>query len=42
MDIEQLYSVHHEGMRREAAVLDRARYDRVAQALIGRYGWARA
>lgn len=42
VDIEQLYSVHHEGMRREAAVLDRARYDRVAQALIGRYGWARA
>lgn len=42
VDIEQLYSVHHEGMRREAAVLDRQRYDRVAQALIRRYGWARA
>ncbi|MGB3375121.1 MAG: type II toxin-antitoxin system PemK/MazF family toxin [Microbacterium sp.] len=42
VDIEQLYSVHHEGMRREAAVLDRTRYDRVAQALIRRYGWARA
>lgn len=41
VDIEQLYSVHHEGMRREAAVLDRARYDRVARALIARYGWAR-
>ena len=41
VDIEQLYSVHHEGMRREAAVLDRGRYDRVAQALIRRYGWAR-
>jgi hypothetical protein len=42
VDIEQLYSVHHEGMRREAAVLDRTRYDRVAQALTRRYGWARA
>lgn len=42
IDIEQLYSVHDEGMRREAAVLDRTRYDRVAQALIRRYGWARA
>lgn len=42
VDIEQLYSVHHEGMRREAAVLDRTRYERVAQALIRRYGWARA
>ncbi|BDZ38221.1 mRNA interferase PemK [Microbacterium suwonense] len=42
VDIEQLYSVHHDGMRREAAVLDRRRYDRVAEALIARYGWARA
>ncbi|UNK72545.1 type II toxin-antitoxin system PemK/MazF family toxin [Microbacterium sp. H1-D42] len=41
VDIEQLYSVHHDGMRREAAVLDRERYGRVAQALISRYGWAR-
>ncbi|MDT0157256.1 type II toxin-antitoxin system PemK/MazF family toxin [Microbacterium sp. ARD32] len=41
VDIEQLYSVHDEGMRREAAVLDRKRYDRVVQALIRRYGWAR-
>ncbi|WP_442928235.1 type II toxin-antitoxin system PemK/MazF family toxin [Microbacterium sp. USHLN186] len=41
VDIEQLYSVHPEGMRREAAVLDRRRYERVAQALIARYGWAR-
>lgn len=41
VDIEQLYSVHHEGMRREAAVLDRARYARVTDALIRRYGWAR-
>lgn len=42
VDIEQLYSVHHEGMRREAAILDRERYGRVADALIRRYGWARA
>ncbi|MFD5214909.1 type II toxin-antitoxin system PemK/MazF family toxin [Microbacterium sp. NPDC058345] len=42
VDIERLYSVHHEGMRREAAVLDRDRYGLVAEALIRRYGWARA
>lgn len=42
VDIEQLYSVHHEGMRREAAVLDAGRYGRVADALIRRYGWATA
>ena len=42
VDIEQLYSVHNDGMRREAAVLDRSRYDRVVAALMTRYGWARA
>ncbi|WP_309129847.1 type II toxin-antitoxin system PemK/MazF family toxin [Microbacterium sp.] len=42
VDIEQLYSVHHEGMRREAAVLERDRYGLVADALIHRYGWAQA
>ncbi|MCE7480782.1 type II toxin-antitoxin system PemK/MazF family toxin [Microbacterium profundi] len=41
VDIELLYSVHDGGMRREAAVLKRALYDRVASALISRYGWAR-
>jgi len=41
VDIEQLYSVHTDGMRREAAILDRKRYDRVAHALVQRYGWAR-
>jgi hypothetical protein len=41
VDIEQLYSVHADGMRREAAVLERTLYDRVAAALIARYGWAR-
>lgn len=40
VDVEQLYSVHEDGMRREAAVLDRGRYDRVAAALRQRYGWS--
>lgn len=39
VDIEQLYSVHEAGLRREAAVLDRQRFGRVAQALSQRYGW---
>jgi len=42
VDIEQLYSVHERGLRREAAVLDRTRYDRVAGALTRRYGWRAA
>lgn len=42
VDIEQLYSVHDRGMRREAAVLDRGRYGRVAAALTRRYGWSAA
>lgn len=42
VDIEQLYSVHEQGLRREAAVLDRPRYGRVAQALSRRYGWSAA
>lgn len=41
VDIEQLYSVHETGLRREAAVLDKGRYGRVAEALTRRYGWAR-
>ncbi|WP_314424602.1 type II toxin-antitoxin system PemK/MazF family toxin [uncultured Microbacterium sp.] len=40
VDVEQLYSVHERGLRREAAVLERSRYDRVAAALVRRYGWA--
>ena len=39
VDVEQLYSVHDRGLRREAAVLDRRRYDRIAAALTQRYGW---
>ncbi|QTV80723.1 type II toxin-antitoxin system PemK/MazF family toxin [Microbacterium sp. NIBRBAC000506063] len=40
VDIEQLYSVHTTGMRREAATLDKERYIVVARALVQRYGWA--
>ncbi len=39
IDIEQLYSVHARGMRREAAALDRNRFGAVAAALRARYGW---
>ncbi|WP_424935798.1 MULTISPECIES: type II toxin-antitoxin system PemK/MazF family toxin [Bacteria] len=42
VDIDQLYSVHRRGMRREAAALDRSRYERVAAVLQRRYGWGRA
>ncbi len=40
VDIEQVYSIHTRGMRREAAVLDLTRFARVAQALQARYGWS--
>lgn len=39
VDVDQLYSVHVDGMRREAAVLDRDRFDRVAALLVRRFGW---
>lgn len=39
VDIEQLYLVHDAGMRREAAALDRRRFEAVASALQARYGW---
>jgi len=39
IDIEQLYSVHRDGMRREASALDLNRFVRVADALHRRYGW---
>ncbi|MFE7844900.1 type II toxin-antitoxin system PemK/MazF family toxin [Microbacterium sp. NPDC057407] len=39
VDIEQIYLVHRDGMRREASVLDAARFSRVADALQQRYGW---
>ncbi|GAA3645191.1 type II toxin-antitoxin system PemK/MazF family toxin [Microbacterium marinilacus] len=40
VDLDQLYSVHVDGMRREAAALDPARFARVADALRARYGWS--
>ena len=40
IDIEQLYSVHESGLRREACALDRERFATVADALHRRYGWA--
>jgi hypothetical protein len=39
VDIEQLYLVRSEGMRREASALDPRRFARVAAALHRRYGW---
>ena len=39
VDIDQLYSVHRDGMRREASALDLQRFTRVADALHRRYGW---
>lgn len=41
VDIGHLYSVHERGLRREAAVLDPARFAQVASALHDRYGWSR-
>ncbi|WP_404432915.1 type II toxin-antitoxin system PemK/MazF family toxin [Microbacterium lacus] len=40
IDIEQVYSVHAEGMRREASALDLDRFVKVAGALQRRYGWS--
>ncbi|MGX1703326.1 type II toxin-antitoxin system PemK/MazF family toxin [Microbacterium sp. NPDC055357] len=40
VDIDQLYSVHTTGMRREASALDLDRFARIAQALQHRYGWS--
>ncbi len=39
VDLDQVYSVHRDGMRREASALDLERFTRVAQALQQRYGW---
>lgn len=39
VDIDGVYSVHPDGMRREASALDRARYADVARALGEKYGW---
>ncbi len=39
LDLGKVYAVHANGMRREAAALDRARFAKVAGALRVRYGW---
>ncbi len=39
VDIEQVYLVHADGMRREASALDLDTFVRVAAALHRRYGW---
>lgn len=41
VDVEQVYLVPDAAMRREAAALDRPRFDMVAAALSARYGWRR-
>ena len=38
--IDRVLRLHAAGMRREAASLDRERFDMVAGVLRGRYGWA--
>ncbi|QAY61912.1 type II toxin-antitoxin system PemK/MazF family toxin [Microbacterium protaetiae] len=40
VDVDQMYLVHRDGMRREAAALDAERFARVAALLHKRYGWA--
>lgn len=40
VDIDHLYSVHVDGMRREASALDKKRFAIVADALHRRHGWA--
>lgn len=42
VDVDQLYSVHVDGVRREAAALDRNRFARVAGVLERRFGWTSA
>ncbi|MBY5162930.1 type II toxin-antitoxin system PemK/MazF family toxin [Nitriliruptoria bacterium AS10] len=37
--LDRVFLVHPDGMRREAATLDRDRFDRVTHALAGRYRW---
>jgi hypothetical protein len=37
--VDRVFLVHPEGMRREAAALDKARFTRVTRTLGARYGW---
>jgi hypothetical protein len=38
--LDRVLEVDEHGIRREGAVLDRGRFDRVAGELRGRYGWS--
>lgn len=37
--LDRVIRMEHDGIRREGAILDRARFDRVAAALRAGYGW---
>ena len=39
IEMDKLYSIHHQGIRREASPLDRNRFTYIAQALADRHGW---
>ena len=39
VDVERVFRVHEEGMRREACALDRMRFNLVVHRLRERYGW---
>jgi mRNA-degrading endonuclease toxin of MazEF toxin-antitoxin module len=41
VDVDQLYSVHQSGLRRQGAPLDARRFADVAAVLAARYGWRR-
>ncbi|MBZ4486350.1 type II toxin-antitoxin system PemK/MazF family toxin [Microbacterium sp. cx-55] len=41
VDVDQLYSVHQRGLRRQGAPLDARRFAGVAEVLARRYGWKR-
>jgi PemK-like, MazF-like toxin of type II toxin-antitoxin system len=38
--LDRVLTMREDGIRREGAVLDRARFERVSQVLRARYGWA--
>ncbi len=42
LDLDQIYLVHRDGIRREAGHLDRRRFAGVAAELTRRYGWPSA
>jgi mRNA-degrading endonuclease toxin of MazEF toxin-antitoxin module len=42
VEVDQLYSVHQNGLRRQGSALDATRFDTVAEALGRRYRWRRA